>query len=236
MLSDTDLTARAVGGLWANAGGILQGHVIDLSPDAAGASEGAKKMSADKSRPAGAAPFSTFRSDPLPRVIRDINKQSDNMGARALLLSLSAGFPSKAATPASALLRLDQWLRTRGLPAGDVEIDNGSGLSRAEQARPRAMVQLLRQAWHDRNNARSFVNSLPIAGVDGTISNRMRDGPATGRAMLKTGSLLDVRSIAGYVKAANGRVYAVAAFVNHPDAPAATPVLDALVEWLAQLK
>ena len=57
--------------------------------------------------------------------------------------------------------------------------------------------------------------------------------PATGRAFLKTGSLLDVRAIAGYVRGAGGRVYAVSALINHPDAPAATKLLDALVEWVA---
>ncbi|WP_393937551.1 D-alanyl-D-alanine carboxypeptidase [Piscinibacter sakaiensis] len=176
--------------------------------------------------------WATHLSDPLPLLVREINKYSDNMAARALMLSLSPGFPAQAATPEAARSRVQQWMRTRGLPPGDLEVDTGSGLSRAERGKPRALVQLLRQAWHDRNG-RWFVDSLPIAGVDGTLANRLRDGPATGRAMLKTGSLMDVRAVAGYVRSQSGRVYAVSAIVNHPDAPAATVVLDALVDWLA---
>ena len=237
LLSDSDLTARAVGGLWAQAGGLLAGHVIDrVAAEALPVRPG--RSPAGTKAPRAAEPptlFSTLSSDSLPQLVREINKTSDNMAARALMLSLSPGFPAKAATAAASIERMQQWLRTRGLPAGDIEIDSGSGLSRAERGKPRAMVQLLRQAWHDKN-ARLFVDSLPVAGVDGTIAGRMRDGPAVGRAYLKTGSLIDVRSIAGFVRARNGRVYAVAALINHPDAPAGTAVLDALVEWLAALE
>ncbi len=236
LLSESDLTARAVGGLWTQAGGVLHGHVVDrpVAPEAAPGA--AKVAAAPKPRlPEQPVVFSTLSSDSLPKLVREINKTSDNMAARALMLSLSAGFPAKPATAASAIERMQHWLRTRGVPAGDIEIDSGSGLSRAERGKPRAMVQLLRQVWHDKN-AKLFVDSLPVAGVDGTIAGRMRTGPAIGRAFLKTGSLIDVRSIAGFVRARNGRVYAVAALVNHPDAPAATAVLDALVEWIATLE
>ena len=230
LLSDSDLTARAVGALWAQAGGVLGGRVVDRPAPRQGDSSWADQLRDDRgvSKP----PYSMHLSERLPQLIRDINKHSDNMAARALMLTMSPGFPGKAATPAAARQRMQQWMRTRGLPPGDIDIDNGSGLSRAERGKPRAMVQLLRQAWHDRNG-KLFVDSLPIAGVDGTIQGRLQNSPATGRAFLKTGSLLDVRAIAGYVRGSGGRVYAVSALINHPDAPAATKLLDALVEWLA---
>ena len=233
LLSDADLTARAVGALWAQAGGVLGGRVIDL-PSEHGASPAALQGQRDAQgllKP----PFALHHSERLPQLIRDINKQSDNMASRALMLTLSPGFPARAATPALARVRMKHWMQTRGLPAGDIEIDNGSGLSRAERGKPRAMVQLLRQAWHDRHG-KVFIDSLPIAGVDGTLFNRLQNSPATGRALLKTGSLIDVRAVAGYVRSKGGRVYAVSALVNHPDAPAGTMVLDALVEWLAGLE
>lgn len=217
LMSDSDLTARAVAALWAQAGGQLGGEVLDRPAQA--------------SPEAYRLPFSMHLSERLPMLVRDINKHSDNMAARALMLSLSPGFPSKAATPQSAQVRVQQWLRTRGVPAGDIDIDTGSGLSRAERGKPRALVQLLRQAWHDRNG-RPFVDSLPIAGVDGTVVNRWQDSPAKGRAHLKTGSLLDVRAIAGFVRGKSGRVYAMSALINHPDAPAGTALLDLLVEWV----
>jgi serine-type D-Ala-D-Ala carboxypeptidase/endopeptidase (penicillin-binding protein 4) len=231
LLSDADLTARAIGGLWTQAGGVLAGRVLDRAPAATGKPVAGMHDERGLRRP----PFAIHWSDKLPELVREINKQSDNMAARALMLSLSPGFPAQPATPAAARTRMQQWMRTRGLPPGDIDIDTGSGLSRAERGKPRAMVQLLRQAWHDRQG-RLFVDSLPIAGVDGTIANRLQNGPATGRAFLKTGSLIDVRALAGYVSGRKGRVYAVSAFINHPDAPAGTVVLDALMEWLASFE
>jgi D-alanyl-D-alanine carboxypeptidase/D-alanyl-D-alanine-endopeptidase (penicillin-binding protein 4) len=66
------------------------------------------------------------------------------------------------------------------------------------------------------------------------LQHRLTQGAATGRAFLKTGTLRDTRALAGYVRGASGRVYAVALLVNHPEAARATPALDAVVEWLAR--
>ena len=62
----------------------------------------------------------------------------------------------------------------------------------------------------------------------------MTSGAARGMAFLKTGTLLDTRALAGYVRGYSGRTYAVAALVNHPQAQRATPALDALIEWLVR--
>ena len=74
--------------------------------------------------------------------------------------------------------------------------------------------------------------SLPVVGIDGTLK---RSRVAAGSAHLKTGSLQDVMAIAGYVHAASGRRYAVAAIVNHPRAVQARAALDALLAWIVQL-
>jgi D-alanyl-D-alanine carboxypeptidase/D-alanyl-D-alanine-endopeptidase (penicillin-binding protein 4) len=74
-----------------------------------------------------------------------------------------------------------------------------------------------------------LMSSLPITGVDGTMRrNRSR---AAGNAHLKTGSLRDVAALAGYVHGASGRRYVLVALINHPNAGAGRPVLDALLEW-----
>jgi D-alanyl-D-alanine carboxypeptidase/D-alanyl-D-alanine-endopeptidase (penicillin-binding protein 4) len=132
----------------------------------------------------------------------------------------------------AAQRRVAEWLRSQGLADDDLRIDDGSGRSRLARGRPRALVQLLVNEWRSKD-ARVFVDSLPIAGVDGTLSRRMRGGAAAGRAFLKTGSLSDTRALAGYVTARSGKVYAIALLVNHTQAARATPALDALVEWLA---
>jgi D-alanyl-D-alanine carboxypeptidase/D-alanyl-D-alanine-endopeptidase (penicillin-binding protein 4) len=74
-----------------------------------------------------------------------------------------------------------------------------------------------------------LMSSLPIAGVDGT-QKRSR-ALAQGRAHLKTGSLRDVAAIAGYVHGASGKRYVLVAVANHPNASAARPAFDALLDW-----
>jgi serine-type D-Ala-D-Ala carboxypeptidase/endopeptidase (penicillin-binding protein 4) len=225
--SHDEFSTRAVQGLWRQSGGGLKGRVVDRP-----------RPERDSLLPRGAdgepvLPWAIHQSEPLPQVIRDINKTSDNLGARNLMLSLVRGFPLRSATLAEARERIAGWLERQGLEPGDIAVDNGSGLSRAERGKPRAMVQLLRQAWASRQ-AQDFIDSLPIAGVDGTLAHRMTHGRATGAAFLKTGTLLDTRALAGYVRAVSGRTHAVTALVNHPQAQRATPALDALIEWVAR--
>jgi serine-type D-Ala-D-Ala carboxypeptidase/endopeptidase (penicillin-binding protein 4) len=76
-----------------------------------------------------------------------------------------------------------------------------------------------------------LMSSLPVSGIDGTM-RRIRNAN-TGRAHLKTGSLRDVTGIAGYVLANSGRRYVVVGVINHPNAAAARPALEALVKWTA---
>ncbi|EHR71684.1 D-alanyl-D-alanine carboxypeptidase, serine-type, PBP4 family [Burkholderiales bacterium JOSHI_001] len=223
-LPHEEFTVHAISALWRDCGGKLKGRVLDkrLPDRVAGVPMDAK------GKPL--APFSVHQSSALPVVIRDINKTSDNMAARNLLLSLAQGFPQKAATLPDARARLAQWLKRQGLQPGDIEVDNGSGLSRAERGKPRALVQLLRNAWHA-SQGKTFFDSLPVAGVDGTLANRMNESAAAGRAFLKTGTLADTRALAGYVKSLGGRMYAVVAIINHVDAPHHTAALDAMIDW-----
>lgn len=227
-LSHAEFTTRAVAALWAESGGVLRGKVLDRVSAATDGGVVQRDAEGDYE-----LPFAVHSSEKLPLLLREINKGSNNLLARNLLLSLSPGFPLHPATSAAARERVQQWLHTQGLAGDDIEVDSGSGLSRGERGKPRAMVQLLVRAWSGRF-AKSFVESLPIAGVDGTLARRFQSGPATGQAFLKTGSLLDARALAGYVKARSGKVYAVAAMINHAEAAAATPALDTLIEWLAE--
>ena len=225
-------TGRAVLGLWTGAGGRLRGRVIDkLATDPSGHPATALPPGAGLPGDAAGA-WSVHQSAPLALLVRDINKTSDNLAARNLMLSLASGFPQRAATLADARQRLAGWLLDQGLGAEDLSVDNGSGLSRAEQGKPRAMVQLLRGAWGSLPG-QALLESLPVAGIDGTLAHRMTRGQATGRAFLKTGSLLDTRALAGYVYGASGTIYAVAALANHPAAARATPAFDRVIEWLA---
>jgi D-alanyl-D-alanine carboxypeptidase/D-alanyl-D-alanine-endopeptidase (penicillin-binding protein 4) len=80
--------------------------------------------------------------------------------------------------------------------------------------------------------AQVFVASLPVAGVDGTMRNRLRNEPVLGNAHIKTGTLNDVRAIAGYVAADDGQSYVVVSFINSRHASQARAAHDALLEWV----
>lgn len=177
--------------------------------------------------PSSASEIAVFDSEPLASVIRDINKFSNNVMARQLLLTLGTrtGTP---ATPQHGAAVVTQWLRTRNLAITGLEIDNGSGLSRRERVSARGLGRLLADAYRH-PSAAEFASSLPIAGVDGTLKTRLADTPAAGHARLKTGALDNVRSIAGYVVDRSNTVWVVVALVDHPNAGKANAALDALV-------
>ncbi|MDQ6681504.1 MAG: D-alanyl-D-alanine carboxypeptidase/D-alanyl-D-alanine-endopeptidase [Pseudomonadota bacterium] len=201
---------RVLAGMWAEMGGTLGGVVRDgVAP--------------------GNAPSFEMVSPTLPEVVRDINKYSNNVMAQQLFLTL--GLTQRGiGTPETSRAVLRQWLANRfgGSAAGAV-IDNGSGLSRETRVSARLLAQMLQAAWAGPLMP-ELMSSLPVAGIDGTLR---RSRSTLGRAHLKTGSLRDVVGVAGYVLANTGRRYVLVAIINHPNANAARPVLDALVQWTA---
>ncbi|MEO5843568.1 MAG: D-alanyl-D-alanine carboxypeptidase, partial [Caldimonas sp.] len=215
---------RMVADLWAEAGGSLRGHVVEREVAAL--------------RP-HAARWSSELLTPVGEVLREMNKTSNNEAARHVLLSLAPGGESagaagiKVGALKAAQERMRGWLRTQGLRDGDITVVVGSGQSRGERGKPRALVDLLRNAWRGADS-QTLVDSLPIAGVDGTLIHRMTSGAATGQAYLKTGTLSDTRALAGFVRAKSGRVYAVSLVVNNLEAARGRPALDAIVEWVAK--
>jgi serine-type D-Ala-D-Ala carboxypeptidase/endopeptidase (penicillin-binding protein 4) len=180
--------------------------------------------------PANASVIEAHVSLPLSAAVSDVNKFSNNVMARHLLLTLDAqknGPPAQAARGA-ALIK--SWLKTQAIAAPELVIENGSGLSRDERVSAQTLVALLR-LMHSRPTAQLFRESLPVAGVDGTLSTRMRNSQASASAWLKTGGLNDVRSLAGYLRRSDGRQFAYVGMLNHPRAPQAFGVLERAVEW-----
>ncbi len=173
---------------------------------------------------------------PWGEVLRHLNKTSDNAEARLLYLLL--GVPAMATNPQASTAELAArevraWFAENRIDATGLVLDNGSGLSRSERISPAQMTALLKAAWNGRH-AHDFIATLPTAGVDGTLRNRLKTGPATGWARLKTGTLKNVVALAGYVNDARGRPWAVSMMVNHDKAGGARPVLDALVDAFAR--
>ena len=138
-------------------------------------------------------------------------------------------------TTARAEQTIRDWLQRHNIDAQGLVLDNGSGLSRLERVTPLQLAGVLQAAQHSLW-APEFLTSLPIAGLDGTLHKRLKDGPAALRARLKTGSLNGVTAIAGYVPDANGVPCIVVAIVNSEQAGNGNgrAILDALVDWVAR--
>ena len=179
-------------------------------------------------------------SRPWGELLRQLNKTSDNTFARVLFLEL--GVAEAAAQPDGTLPtttreRADRsvrrWFSDHAIGDAGLVTDNGSGLSRSERISPLQLARML-QVAHRGRNAADLQMSLPTAGVDGTLLNRLNDSPAAGWARLKTGTLKNVVALAGYVNDADGRPWAVAMMINHDDASRGRPVLDALVDHIAR--
>ena len=182
--------------------------------------------------PPDAQPFFNFESLTLGEIVRLTNKFSSNLMARHLLLTLGEerfGLPATLDKGAAALA---DWSRERGLSLEDMDIDNGSGLSRATHISALQMASVLTAAYHSRY-APEFMASLPLAGADGTLRSRMKSAPA-GSVRLKTGHLDGVSGVAGYVTTTAGKTFVLVSLVNDPraDYGAAEPVHAALVNWM----
>jgi D-alanyl-D-alanine carboxypeptidase/D-alanyl-D-alanine-endopeptidase (penicillin-binding protein 4) len=111
-------------------------------------------------------------------------------------------------------------------------LDNGSGLSRTERITAAGLADVLDVAWKSQYMP-EFAASLPLSATDGTLKRRFRSPEMQGRLRLKTGSLVDVTALAGYVHAASGKTYLLVAILNHPLASsgAGEAIQTALVEW-----
>ncbi|MBT9524803.1 MAG: D-alanyl-D-alanine carboxypeptidase/D-alanyl-D-alanine-endopeptidase [Rhizobacter sp.] len=202
---------RVLAGLWREMGGRLIGRVRD-----------------------GQAPTDPpsfeLSSPPLAELVRDINKFSNNVMAQQLFFTLAVT-QRGSGTPEQARDLLRQWLVDRfGDDARAAVIDNGSGLSRESRLTAQLMARLLQAAYAGPAMS-ELMSSLPVSGIDGTL--RRARNAATGRAHLKTGSLKDVAGVAGYVLSHGGRRHVLVAIINHPNANAARPALEALVQWAA---
>jgi D-alanyl-D-alanine carboxypeptidase/D-alanyl-D-alanine-endopeptidase (penicillin-binding protein 4) len=213
---------------WRQLGGVLRGATVEgaMPPDARLLAEHAARA--------------------LPEVIRDTNKPSDNALARILFLSLGSleadpalGSHALPATGEATGLRAERvvrtWLRNHAIDDAGAVFENGSGLSRIERITALQMGGLL-QAGLKSQWAPEFLSSFPIAGVDGTMRQRLRDSPAAGQARLKTGTLRNGVALAGYVTDAAGRQSVVVAMINDDRAGdgKGRAVIDALVDWVAR--
>jgi D-alanyl-D-alanine carboxypeptidase/D-alanyl-D-alanine-endopeptidase (penicillin-binding protein 4) len=179
-------------------------------------------------------PIVSYQSAPLSALAVRLMKVSQNQYAEIFLKSLAtgAGVPTAAAGRSAAQTILERW----GVPAAALIQRDGSGLSRYDYVTPEALVTILTHVDRDPRLHGPFEAALPIAGRDGTLSNRMKDTPAEGNARAKTGSMANVRGLSGYVTSADGEPLVFSILANNFDTPpdTITKTADAIVVRLAQ--
>jgi D-alanyl-D-alanine carboxypeptidase/D-alanyl-D-alanine-endopeptidase (penicillin-binding protein 4) len=183
-------------------------------------------------------------SMPLGDIVRETLKPSQNLYAQLLLLQVGnrgrqggtviSSLGPNPPSPASVIAKMDstappndgrtdeeagvalmqEFLSRIGVRKGDVLLEEGSGLSRRDVITPEATVALLsymsRSRW-----AEVYRNALPVAGVDGTLQNRMKGTAAAGNVRAKTGTLRYVYTLAGYVTTAAGERLAFSIMLNN---------------------
>jgi len=182
-------------------------------------------------------------SRPMKELVQRMMKSSQNLYAQLLLLQVGArsGWLTNdtLTTEAAGLAELDRFLGEAGVRKSEVLLEEGSGLSRGALVTPDSTLALL-QYMHRHRHSAVFLDSLPTAGVDGSLRNRMKGTLATGKARAKPGSLRHVNTLSGYVTTAAGERLAFALMLNNYKVPEggspARTELDDLVVLLAGFK
>lgn len=145
----------------------------------------------------GAVELARVRSPRIAALVRAMNRPSDNFYAEMLVKKLGAYFRGHGTTGAGATV-VRRVLRARGVPLAGVRIADGSGLSGLDRLTARAISRLLVSARKDPAISAPFFDSLAIAGVNGTLKDRMRRGPARGTVRAKTGTTMNASALSGY--------------------------------------
>ncbi len=200
--------------LWQQLGGKLNGKVRKgLAPE-------------DKE------PFVSWRSRPLGELIRLVNKFSNNVMTRQMLLTLAAEFDGTTGREESGRQLIREYLEQKGMDTTSLNLVNGAGLSRETRISARLLADILLYA-EDIPFMPEFVSSLSIMGIDGTARNRLKKTMRSGHAHIKTGTIDDVSAITGYVNARSGKKYIVAGMLNHKNAHRGPgeELMNALISW-----
>ena len=173
-------------------------------------------------------------SPQLLETVRVTNKVSHNLHAELLLRTVGREKLGLGSTAAGLKVERD-FLHQAGVADGDVVLSDGSGLSREDLVTPRAAVTLLRYAARQPWGA-FYISSFPIAGLDGTLENRMRDSAASGLVQAKTGEVEHVRALSGYATTLRGEHLIFSIFYNNnpqKGADTAAPI-DAIVTAMVE--
>ena len=184
--------------------------------------------------------IASHESHPLSEDVTYTMKVSQNLHAEVLLRDVGASL-SCSGTQRAALNALHLFLPHVGVPAGDAVLVDGSGLSAKDLVTPRAVAKLLSYAAHDPKTGApqpwfaAWRASLPVGGVDGTLTDRFTKAPLKGHVFAKTGTLGEARALSGYLDCASGQTVIFSILVgNHlPSTNADRAAMDQIVAAIA---
>lgn len=183
---------------------------------------------AEENSAASARVLAEHASPPLLESVGVLNKMSQNLHAELLLRTIAR--EKTGIGSAEIGLKLEQdFLKSLGVADGDAVLTDGSGLSTNNLVTPRAVVALLQYAIHQPWGP-DFMATLPIAGVDGTLEDRLKGAPASGLIQAKTGGLEHVHALSGYATTVGGEYLVFSIFVNNDPQKGreATAAIDAI--------
>jgi D-alanyl-D-alanine carboxypeptidase/D-alanyl-D-alanine-endopeptidase (penicillin-binding protein 4) len=163
----------------------------------------------------GARTLAAHQSPPLRQLVSSMMKVSQNQYAELLLRTMGAD-------------RVREVLRQWNVPGEAYVMVDGSGLSRYNYVSSDALVRILQAMRSNPAHAAAFIESLPVAGRDGTLSRRLAGTAAAGKVRAKTGTVDNARAIAGYVETADGETLVFSIIANNFTVPSA--VVDAAAD------
>jgi D-alanyl-D-alanine carboxypeptidase/D-alanyl-D-alanine-endopeptidase (penicillin-binding protein 4) len=177
--------------------------------------------------------LTTHISVPVSQDAVVINKISQNLHAELLLRLLGKVHGTDGSLAEGARV-VRQFLLDAGVDDNDFFFYDGSGMSTDDRIAPRALTQLLAYAAHQPWGA-AWRETLPIAGVDGTLSDRFNHSPLRGRLWAKTGTHNEANALSGYLTAASGKTLAFSILVNghRPGSSAEVQAIDRIAEAIA---
>ena len=159
------------------------------------------------SLPAGESWGGASLSHSFDQILTRMMKQSDNLYAECMFYH-NALATSRPATQKNARTAVRQMIQRLGYDPARYRVADGSGLSLYNYVSAELLTSLLRYAWRSDRIREHLVPSLPLAGVDGTLKDRMQKSKAYRNVRAKTGTLTGISSLAGYLTAANGHQFA----------------------------
>jgi D-alanyl-D-alanine carboxypeptidase/D-alanyl-D-alanine-endopeptidase (penicillin-binding protein 4) len=143
--------------------------------------------------------LASVQSPPLSQIVAWMGRVSDNFTAEMLLKQIGAA-SGRTGSSADGAAIVRSTLAGAGVPLAGVRIVDGSGLSSLDRLTARALGGILRAAWSDPDVQPYFTAALPIAGISGTLHDRMRTPPARGNVRAKTGTTTLASALSGYVR------------------------------------